>query len=80
MVRNDSLPGQVANSYAQNYARTQHDNGSHFANAKSNNRDTGLQRSENCEHHGPAKPASRCERTASTNTVSICATWQYSAR
>ncbi|PPT57202.1 hemolysin [Xanthomonas arboricola] len=33
MVRNDSLPGQVANSYAQNYARTQHDNGSHFANA-----------------------------------------------
>ncbi|KER79981.1 hemolysin [Xanthomonas arboricola pv. celebensis] len=33
VVRNDSLPGQVANSYAQNYARTQHDNGSHFANA-----------------------------------------------
>ncbi|MXV46454.1 hemolysin [Xanthomonas sp. LMG 8993] len=33
MVRNDSLPGQVANNYAQNYARTQHDNGSHFANA-----------------------------------------------
>ncbi|WP_164738843.1 XVIPCD domain-containing protein [Xanthomonas arboricola] len=33
VVRNDSLPGQVANNYAQNYARTQHDNGSHFANA-----------------------------------------------
>ena len=33
MVRNDSLPGQVANSYAQDYARTQHDTGSRFANA-----------------------------------------------
>ncbi|MBB5735873.1 hypothetical protein FHT09_001613 [Xanthomonas arboricola] len=33
VVRNDSLPGQVANSYAQDYARSQHDNGSRFANA-----------------------------------------------
>lgn len=33
VVRNDSLPGQVANSYAQDYARTQHDTGSRFANA-----------------------------------------------
>ncbi|MCC4602436.1 XVIPCD domain-containing protein [Xanthomonas campestris] len=34
VVRNDSLPGQVANSYAQDYARTQHDTGSRFANAQ----------------------------------------------
>ncbi|WP_199680141.1 MULTISPECIES: XVIPCD domain-containing protein [unclassified Xanthomonas] len=34
VVRNDSLPGQVANSYAQDYARQQHDNGSRFANAE----------------------------------------------
>ncbi|WP_184406974.1 XVIPCD domain-containing protein [Xanthomonas sp. 3075] len=33
VVRNDSLPGQVANSYAQDHARSQHDNGSRFANA-----------------------------------------------
>ncbi|MCL1524958.1 hemolysin, partial [Xanthomonas nasturtii] len=33
VVRNDSLPGRVANSYAQDYARTQHENGSRFANA-----------------------------------------------
>ncbi|QJD66993.1 hemolysin [Xanthomonas campestris pv. badrii] len=34
VVHNDSLPGQVANSYAQDYARTQHDTGSRFANAQ----------------------------------------------
>ncbi|WP_161963836.1 Smlt3024 family type IV secretion system effector [Xanthomonas arboricola] len=34
VVRNDSLPGRVANSYAQDYARNQHDNGSGFANAE----------------------------------------------
>ncbi|WP_172453065.1 Smlt3024 family type IV secretion system effector [Xanthomonas arboricola] len=34
VVRNDSLPGQVANNYAQDYARTQHDTGSRFANAE----------------------------------------------
>ncbi|MCC4587095.1 hemolysin [Xanthomonas sp. NCPPB 1067] len=33
VVRNDSLPGQVANSYAQDYARSQRDNGSRFPNA-----------------------------------------------
>jgi len=33
VVRNDSLPGQVANSYAQDYARRQGDNGSQFKNA-----------------------------------------------
>ncbi|WP_313347918.1 XVIPCD domain-containing protein [Stenotrophomonas sp.] len=33
VVRNDSLPGAVANSYAQSYAREQHDNGSRFPNA-----------------------------------------------
>ncbi len=33
VVRNDSLPGRVANSYAQEHARNQHDNGSRFANA-----------------------------------------------
>lgn len=33
VVRNDSAPGAVANSYAQNYARQQHDNGSRFPNA-----------------------------------------------
>ncbi|WP_434988619.1 Smlt3024 family type IV secretion system effector [Xanthomonas melonis] len=32
VVRNDSLPGQVANSYAQDYARSQRDNGSRFPN------------------------------------------------
>lgn len=34
VVRNDSLPGRVANSYAQDYARNQHDNGSRFPNAE----------------------------------------------
>lgn len=34
VVRNDSLPGQVANSYAQDYARTQHNSGSQFPNAQ----------------------------------------------
>lgn len=34
VVRNDSLPGRVANSYAQDYANTQHDSGSRFANAQ----------------------------------------------
>jgi len=34
VVRNDSLPGRVANSYAQDYARTQHDEGSPFPNAQ----------------------------------------------
>lgn len=33
VVRNDSLPGRVANSYAQEHARTQHDDGSRFPNA-----------------------------------------------
>jgi hypothetical protein len=33
VVRNDNLPGQVANSYAQNYASTQGDRGSRFPNA-----------------------------------------------
>ncbi len=33
VVRNDSLPGRVANSYAQERARTQHDDGSRFPNA-----------------------------------------------
>lgn len=33
VVRNDSLPGRVANSYAQDHARNQHDNGSRFPNA-----------------------------------------------
>lgn len=34
VVRNDSLPGQVANTYAQQYARSQHQKGSHFQNAE----------------------------------------------
>lgn len=34
VVRNDSLPGRVANSYAQDHARSQHDNGSRFPNAQ----------------------------------------------
>jgi hypothetical protein len=34
VVRNDSLPGAVANTYAQEFARTQHDNGSRFANTQ----------------------------------------------
>ncbi|SOU02924.1 Hypothetical Protein LMG19146_03004 [Xanthomonas arboricola pv. fragariae] len=34
VVRNDSLPGQVANNYAQDYAKTQHDTGSRFADAE----------------------------------------------
>ncbi|WP_315387551.1 XVIPCD domain-containing protein [uncultured Stenotrophomonas sp.] len=34
VVRNDSLPGRVANSYAQEHARNQHDNGSRFPNAE----------------------------------------------
>ena len=33
VVRNDSISGQVANSYAQSYARSQHDDGSRFPNA-----------------------------------------------
>nr|WP_239692201.1 XVIPCD domain-containing protein [Xanthomonas floridensis] len=33
-MRNDSLPGQVANNYAQDYAKTQRDTGSRFANAE----------------------------------------------
>ena len=33
VVRNDSLPGRVANSYAQSHAATQGDEGSRFANA-----------------------------------------------
>ncbi|WP_282295441.1 XVIPCD domain-containing protein [Stenotrophomonas sp. PS02289] len=32
VVRNDNLPGQVANTYAQGYASTQHDRGSRFEN------------------------------------------------
>jgi len=34
VVRNDSLPGRVANSYAQSYASTQHDEGSRFPNTR----------------------------------------------
>lgn len=34
VVRNDSLPGRVANSYAQSFARTQQDEGSRFPNAE----------------------------------------------
>ncbi len=34
VVRNDSLPGRVANSYAQDYAKNQHDKGSRFPNAE----------------------------------------------
>lgn len=34
VVRNDSLPGRVANSYAQDYAQAQHDRGSRFPNAE----------------------------------------------
>ncbi|MGH8465843.1 MAG: Smlt3024 family type IV secretion system effector [Pseudomonas sp.] len=34
VVRNDSLPGRVANSYAQDHARNQNDNGSRFPNAE----------------------------------------------
>lgn len=33
VVRNDSLPGRVADSYAQSVASTQHDEGSRFPNA-----------------------------------------------
>lgn len=33
VVRNDSLPGRVANGYAQSYASQQHDKGSTFPNA-----------------------------------------------
>jgi hypothetical protein len=33
VVRNDSAPGQVANTYAQNYASSQGDKGSQYANA-----------------------------------------------
>lgn len=32
VVRNDSLPGRVANSYAQDYAKTQQEEGSRFSN------------------------------------------------
>ncbi|MEE7546283.1 hemolysin [Xanthomonas sp. Kuri4-1] len=38
VVRNDSLPGRVANSYAQDYASTQHDAGSRFANTQLSDR------------------------------------------
>lgn len=34
VVRNDSLPGRVANAYAQSYAKTQQDEGSRFSNAQ----------------------------------------------
>jgi len=34
VVRNDSLPGRVANSYAQDHAKTQHDSGSRHPNAE----------------------------------------------
>jgi len=34
VVRNDSLPGRVANSYAQSFARAQHDEGSRFPNSE----------------------------------------------
>ncbi len=34
VVRNDSLPGRVANSYAQDYAQAQRDSGSRFPNAE----------------------------------------------
>lgn len=34
VVRNDNLPGQVANAYAQDYARHQHDRGSRFDNTE----------------------------------------------
>lgn len=34
VVRNDSLPGRVANGYAQEHARTQHDTGSRFPNVE----------------------------------------------
>lgn len=39
VTRNDNLPGQVANGYAQNHARSQHDNGSHFPNARLSERE-----------------------------------------
>lgn len=34
VVRNDSTPGAVANAYAQDYARTQHDRGSQYPNVQ----------------------------------------------
>ncbi|MEN5040845.1 XVIPCD domain-containing protein [Stenotrophomonas sp. TWI1149] len=34
VVRNDSLPGRVANTYAQDHAKTQHDSGSRHPNAE----------------------------------------------
>lgn len=34
VVRNDSLPGRVANAYAQSHARSQRDEGSRFPNAE----------------------------------------------
>ncbi len=39
VVRNDNLPGQVANSYAQDYAKNQHDRGSRFENKEPTERD-----------------------------------------
>ncbi len=39
VVRNDSVPGAVANSYAQDYAATQQDKGSRFANAELSERE-----------------------------------------
>jgi len=39
VVRNDSLPGRVANSYAQSHASHQHDNGSRHPNANLSERE-----------------------------------------
>lgn len=39
VVRNDSLPGRVANSYAQSHASSQGDSGSQFANASLSERE-----------------------------------------
>jgi len=39
VVRNDSLPGRVANSYAQSHAASQGDSGSQFANANLSERE-----------------------------------------
>lgn len=39
VVRNDNLPGQVANTYAQGYAKTQHDRGSRFENKEPTERE-----------------------------------------
>ncbi|RRU14381.1 XVIPCD domain-containing protein [Stenotrophomonas sp. 278] len=39
VVRNDSFPGRVANGYAQDYARTQHENGSRYPNRELSERE-----------------------------------------